>query len=162
MDNAKLKTWLKSLGARCEALEWVGNRALVTAWTECPRGEWLLWLAAKAGIDRKQLVMAACATAREALQFVPAGENRPRIAIETAEAWCRGEATIEQVREVRLNAAAADSAYAAAAYAYAAAYAAAARLAMQQKTAEIVRGLITLNEVIAEQLKLAISANSAD
>jgi hypothetical protein len=143
MDNAKLKTWLKSLGACCASLEWVGNRALETAWTECPRGDWLLWLAAKAGIDRKQLVMAACATAREALQFVPAGENRPRIAIETAEAWCRGEATIEQVREARLNAYAAAAAAAdAAAYAADAADAAAARAKRRQEIADAVRAVV--------------------
>ena len=115
MNNGALKTWLKSKTACSESLTWLGDRDLETAWAECPRGDWLLWLAAKAGIDRKRLVMTACATAREALQFVPAGEDRPRKAIETAEAWCRGEATIEQVREARKNAA-----YAAAdAYAYA-------------------------------------------
>ena len=141
MDNAKLKAWLRSLGACCESLEWIGDRDLVTAWTECPRGDWLLWLAAKVGIDRRRLVMTACATAREAMQFVPAGEDRPRIAIETAEAWCRGEATIEQVREARRNAADAYAAYAAAT--------AAALSAMRQKTAEIVRGLIALDEVKA-------------
>ena len=48
----------------------------------------------------------------------PPGEDRPRLAIETAEAWCRGEVTIEEVR------AAADAAYAAHAAGYAAAYAA--------------------------------------
>ena len=166
MNAAELKKWLTSNYACTEALEWLSDRDLDTAWAECPRGDWLLWLTAKAGIDRKRLVMSACATAREALRFVPEGEDRPRIAIETAEAWCRSEATIEQVREARWNAAAADAAAAyaadAAAYAadaayaaaaYAAAYAAAAaaassaRLAMRRKTAEIVRGLIALDEV---------------
>lgn len=49
-------------------------------------------------VDRHLVVRAACACARTALQHVPDGEDRPRIAIETAEAWCRGEATSEQVR----------------------------------------------------------------
>ena len=169
MNNGALKTWLKSKTACSESLTWLGDRDLETAWAECLRGDWLLWLAAKAGIDRKRLVMTACATAREALQFVPAGEDRPRKAIETAEAWCRGEATIEQVREARKNAAyaaadayAAYAAAAAAAAAYAAAAAAAAayaadaaadaayaaaRLTMQKKTADIVRVRIGLDEV---------------
>ena len=47
--------------------------------------------------------------ARTVLDKIPDGEDRPRIAIETAEAWTRGEATLEQV-------------YADAAAAYAAAY----------------------------------------
>ena len=131
MNAAELKKWLTSNYACTESLEWLSDRDLDTAWAECPRGDWLLWLTAKAGIDRKRLVMSACSTAREALRFVPEGEDRPRIAIETAEAWCRSEATIEQVREARWNAAAAASA----------------RLAMRRKTAEIVRGLIALDEV---------------
>ena len=164
MNAAELKKWLTSNYACTESLEWLSDRDLDTAWAECPRGDWLLWLTAKAGIDRKRLVMSACSTAREALRFVPEGEDRPRIAIETAEAWCRSEATIEQVREARWNAAAyaadaaaayaadAAAAYAAdadaaAAYAAAAAAASSARLAMRRKTAEIVRGLIALDEV---------------
>ena len=139
MNAAELKKWLTSNYACTESLEWLSDRDLDTAWAECPRGDWLLWLTAKAGIDRKRLVMSACSTAREALRFVPEGEDRPRIAIETAEAWCRSEATIEQVREARWNAAA----DAAAAYAAASS----ARLAMRRKTAEIVRGLIALDEV---------------
>ena len=106
MNAAELKKWLTSNYACTESLEWLSDRDLDTAWAECPRGDWLLWLTAKAGIDRKRLVMSACSTAREALRFVPEGEDRPRIAIETAEAWCRSEATIEQVREARWNAAA--------------------------------------------------------
>ena len=114
MNAAELKKWLTSNYACTESLEWLSDRDLDTAWAECPRGDWLLWLTAKAGIDRKRLVMSACSTAREALRFVPEGEDRPRIAIETAEAWCRSEATIEQVREARWNAnAAAADAYAA-------------------------------------------------
>jgi hypothetical protein len=58
----------------------------------------MFWLAEKVGVERKLIVLAACACAREALVNVPAGEYRPRYAIEMAEAWCRGEATLEQVR----------------------------------------------------------------
>jgi hypothetical protein len=83
----------------------------------------LLWLAARVHLDRKRLVQAACACARQALQYIPAGEERPRLAIETAEAWARGEATIEELRKA---AGAANAAANAAAYAYAAAWAGAA------------------------------------
>jgi hypothetical protein len=73
--------------------------------------------------------MAACACARLALPH--AKDGAARAAIEMAEAWCRGEATVEQVRAAYAAAdAAAAYAYAATdaagAAAYAAAYAAAA------------------------------------
>lgn len=39
----------------------------------------------------------ACAFAERALRFVPAGEERPRVAIETARRFARGEATREEL-----------------------------------------------------------------
>ena len=75
-----------------EAVEWVGKRDLATAWQDCERADWLLWLcgmmADKDGWPScPQVVLAACACARRALRFVPAGEDRPRLAIEAAEQW---------------------------------------------------------------------------
>jgi hypothetical protein len=85
----------------------------------------MLWLAAKAGVERKIVVLAACAVARTALKHVKPGELRPLKAIETAEAWTRGEATLEEVRRAAAAANAAAYAAAANAAAYAAANAAA-------------------------------------
>lgn len=47
--------------------------------------------------DRRLGVWCACRVVREALRFVPDGEDRPRRAIETTEAWIAGKASIEQV-----------------------------------------------------------------
>lgn len=44
-------------------------------------------------VNRRLAVWAACSCAREALEFVAEGEERPRAAIETAEAWVAGQAT---------------------------------------------------------------------
>ena len=115
---------LRRLGACPEATQWAESQPdAETAWRQCPRGDWLLWAAARLDIDRKLLVRAACACARTALPRVPAGEERPRIAIETAEAWSRGEATIDDVLRAARDACAAWN-NAAAAAAHAAAYAA--------------------------------------
>lgn len=43
--------------------------------------------------SRRISVWLACASARTVLRYVPVGEDRPRIAIETAERWVRGEAS---------------------------------------------------------------------
>ena len=81
-----------------EARAWIGERAWDTAWTECSDARWML--NAVAGIvERPTLVLAACACARTALHLVPDGELRPLRAIETAERWCRGEVTIDEVRD---------------------------------------------------------------
>lgn len=117
-------TWLKPYAACDEARHWLRYQrgTLQDAWDRCDRADWMLWLLGKEGMcDRRTLVLTACACARTALVHVPEGEQRPRKAIETAEAWARGDATIEEV----LGAAhAAHAANAANAYAYAAYYAA--------------------------------------
>jgi hypothetical protein len=117
-----LDATLRRLNACIEAIRWAESQPdAETAWRRCPRGDWLLWVAARLDIDRKLLVRAACACARTALSHVPAGEERPRIAIETAEAWARGEATLDDVRRAaRYASNAAAAAYAATAAADAA------------------------------------------
>ena len=116
---------------------------LQAAWDACERGDWMLWYLGRCGVDRRRLVLAACACARLSLGYVPAGEDRPRLAIETAERWARGEerVTLDSVRraaDAAYNAAyAADTAYATAAYA---AYAAAdAQTDTRRQCAAIVR-----------------------
>lgn len=53
-------------------------------------------------VDRRRLAMAACELARSMLRRVPAGEElRPLRAIEMTEAWCRQEATLDQVQDAR-------------------------------------------------------------
>src|SRR5690349_17926772 len=81
-DMTKLQTLLESMNACRYAREWIGDRTLAKAWNECPRADWLLWFAARRGVDKKKIVLAACACARLALKFVRAGEDRPRLAIE--------------------------------------------------------------------------------
>ena len=88
---------IADLGACSEALDWLRAERhpdLATAWAVCPCGDWMLWLAGRlAGPpghpSRVLLVLAACDCAEPALEHVPEGEHRPRIAIETARRWVR-------------------------------------------------------------------------
>ena len=91
-----------------EAVDWARTQpTLAAAWAKCTRGDWMLWLLAqgtKQGSEHhKRLVLCACACARLSLEYVPIGEERPRKAIEAAERWARGEATIEEVRAAADN-----------------------------------------------------------
>lgn len=136
---------LRRLGACSDAIKFArGHDSLAAAWAACEDPRWLLWYAGRvsggSGSDaRRRLVLCACECARLVLHLVPAGEDRPRVAIETAEAWARGgdgAPSIEYVRAAAYAAYAAacaaddaaDDAAAYAAYAYAA-YAAAAAAA---------------------------------
>jgi hypothetical protein len=107
----RLDDKLRTLFACDPAVEWANSQDPRKAWYACDHGDWLLWLAATLNLRRQTFVRAACACARTALQYVPDGEDRPRIAIKTAERWCDGKATLDEVRKA---AAAADANYAAA------------------------------------------------
>ena len=121
---------LVKLNACSEAVEWAKTqRTHKEAWANCERGDWMLWLLGNlSGLpeskSRKPLVLCACQCARLALPYVANNEHRPRIAIETAEAWCNGDASINEVRAAAYAAPAvvdpADAAYVANAAAYAA------------------------------------------
>jgi hypothetical protein len=103
---------LEDLKACDPAVAFASNYStLQDAWNACECGDWMLWFASRRNVKRETLVLAACECARLALPHTK--DPRVLACIETTERWCRGEATILQVREAR--------AYA---YAYAAAYAA--------------------------------------
>ena len=112
--------WLTSLGACLGALNWVyeGNyTTLPRAWRECPRADWLIWLVKKnvgkpGWPTRKDVALAECDCAETVLKYVPEGEDRPRIAIETRRAWAVGETTEKECQDAAKGAfAAAEDAY---------------------------------------------------
>ena len=116
---------LQNIGACSQAVEWCKNhKSMQSAWDNCERGDWMAWLLGrtvkKNSKAHKKLVLVACKIARDVLYLIPSKEKRPLIAIETAEKWCRGEATTEEVRAAADAAADAAAAAAAAATAYAA------------------------------------------
>jgi hypothetical protein len=98
-----------------EAIEWLKSyESPEQAWNKCKRGDWMLWLIGKLSgapdtDSRKKLVFTCCQCARLTLPYVQEDEFIPLEAIETAEKYCRDEATLDEVRA----AAAAKVAYAA-------------------------------------------------
>lgn len=92
--------WLEAHGAQRDVLD--GLRDLAggdaaprarweTLWRECPRGDWMLGIAAKLGVDRRPLVLAAVACAEGVLD--QAESPRARELLDAARSWARGEAT---------------------------------------------------------------------
>jgi len=96
---------LLKLDACADAVKWAKDFDTPdAAWRACRRGDWMLWLAGtmagKPGSKRrKTLVLAACGCARLVRKHILKREDRPRLAIETAERWTRGEATLLEVRK---------------------------------------------------------------
>jgi hypothetical protein len=130
---------LVKLGACDEAVIWAKRQPnYETAWAKCQRADWMLWLAERLAkrnsAEHKRVVRAACACARTALKHVPRSEKLPLKAIQAAERWSRGAATIAEVRAAAAYASAAAYAYASA-YAYSAAYSAASAAAYEAAVA---------------------------
>ena len=128
-----LKYKLKEMSACNEAIGWVGDRTPEQAWNECERGDWMLWIAQKKDVDLRKLTLAKARCSKLAIHLMK--DERSRKAVEVAERFGLGLATIEELDEARNAAADADAdadAYAAAGaaayadYADAAAYAASA------------------------------------
>ena len=110
------------------------------AWAACPRGDWMLWIAKKAGVNLRTLTLAKGLCAETVIHLMK--DERSRNAVRVAIAYGKGEATDEELSAARAAYAAARAAYPAA---YAAAYAAAdaALAANQQQTADICREVLT-------------------
>ena len=71
-----------------EAAEWLETQPdVATAWNCCQRGDWMMWLLTNLPTPKDVSVTLAIRFARSVLHLVPAGEERPRLAIEAAERW---------------------------------------------------------------------------
>lgn len=106
--------YLKSLEACSAAVQWASQYIdLATAWDNCHRSDWMLWLNCEADLlDDRTRRLLACAFVRR----TPLGDGRTlwdllddkgRNAIEVAERYANGDATDEESDAVR---AAADAA----------------------------------------------------
>ena len=130
---------LRSIRACEDARAWADGMDAKIAWNTCERPDWLLWWAKKDGETRYNLVRCACACARTALQYVPKGEDRPRLAIEAAEQWCEypSSENANAVYDAALAAYGAGNAYAAANAAYGAIAAASSQLRTLEASVEM-------------------------
>jgi len=113
---------LEKLNACNEAIEYVKTQeSALSAWQNCERGDWMLWIAKRLNVDDKKLTLAKVMCAKQVEHLMK--DQRSKDALVACLRYVNGEITREE-----LNVAAAAAAYAdaAAAYAYADADAAAA------------------------------------
>jgi hypothetical protein len=66
---------------------------LERVWNECTRGDQLLRLALRVGVDRRLLVRAGCHCVERFLRRLPSNERRPKRALTHARRWAEGECT---------------------------------------------------------------------
>ena len=115
---------LKQMHACSDAIEWSDGKTLREAWETCPRGDWMLWLAARLKVDHRKLTLAKGLCANTVRHLMK--DERSLKAVDVAIAYGRGNATAEELYAAAASAydaaaASAYDAYAAADAAYAAA-----------------------------------------
>jgi hypothetical protein len=145
------KQYLESLKACDDAIEWAGDKTIEQVVAECHRGDWLLWLANRCGVELQPLTLAKSYCANTVRHLM--SDERSVKAVDVAIAFGEGRATRDELDAATSAAyAAAYSADAAADAdaAYAASASAADAAANQQQTADICRKYI--GELIIEKV----------
>jgi hypothetical protein len=116
-----LKQYLQKLHACEESVIWAGNKTIEEVVHECHRGDWLLWLAKRCGVELKPLTLAKAHCANTVRHLMK--DERSIKAVDVAIAFGQGRATLDELNE--FYPAADDAAANAAAATYAATYASA-------------------------------------
>ena len=125
--KTKEKFDINQFEACIDAVEYYDTKeSFEQAWKDCPRGDWMLWIARRLGVDRRNFFLAKALCAKTVIHLMK--DERTRKAVEVAEKYGLGHVTETELNAADADAAdAADAAYAAyAAAAYAASDAAAA------------------------------------
>jgi hypothetical protein len=89
--TSKLTKWLAKKAGKSTP-----DELLYEAWLATDAADLMLSFGNRFA-DRKTLTQLACMGARLILWLVPAGEERPRLAIETAERWHAGEGSVDEI-----------------------------------------------------------------
>jgi hypothetical protein len=129
------KKYLHSVNACQTAIDWAGDKTIEQVVADCHRGDWLLWLAKKCGVELQPLTLAKGHCANTVRHLM--SDERSVKAVDVAIAFGEGRATRDELDAAAATDAAAYAdaatyadAYVAAAYAAAAAAAVAAAVAV--------------------------------
>jgi hypothetical protein len=70
------------------------------AWEQCPAGDWMLWLAASVGVERKSVVRAAVQCVAIGLDFIPKADASLRTFLDACDRWLLGAQNRQELRSV--------------------------------------------------------------
>jgi hypothetical protein len=91
----KPNEWLRSAGAQGDVVDALARfDDWAALYAECPRGDWLLGIAERLGVEHVALVRAAIGCARVALVD---GDDEASALLEVASRWAEGTATTAEV-----------------------------------------------------------------
>ena len=157
-----MKTEIEKYHACQEAVEYRKQfDTFEQAWNACPRGDWMMWIAAKAGVDKRTLTLAKGLCAETVIHLMM--DKRSVKAVQTTITYGKGEATDQELAAAAATADAAAwaAAYTAAADADAVAYAAAYTAATAAATADAAAYAAAYTAAAADAAAYAAAAAAA-
>ena len=89
------KQYLESLNACDNAIEWAGDKPIEQVVAECHRGDWLLWLANRCGVELQPLTLAKAHCANTVRHLMT--DERSVKAVDVAIAFGEGRATRDEL-----------------------------------------------------------------
>jgi hypothetical protein len=94
--------WLVQQGAQRDFVEWSSafGADVGALWQACPRGDWLLALAARLNAEPSALVLAACACAEGALDHLPPEQTAVVECLSAIRSWAEGSRAALSMDEI--------------------------------------------------------------
>lgn len=91
-DEQAVHAWLAAQGAQRDFVAWAEafGADVGALWRACPRGDWLLAMAARLQAEPRALVLAACGCAEGALEHLPPDETSVQACLEAIRGWALG------------------------------------------------------------------------
>jgi hypothetical protein len=93
-SDESVQAFLVRAGAQHDFVEWSAafGADVEALWDACPRGDWALALAARLGVERSSLLLAAARCARLALPYATDGDALAERCLDQLEAYASGAA----------------------------------------------------------------------
>jgi hypothetical protein len=82
-----------------DAIKWVGHKTIRDAWETCHRGDWMLWIASRLGVDRRKLYLCNAEIAYQTIVLM--GDKRSANAIRVAYLYGLGMISIKELEKVK-------------------------------------------------------------
>jgi hypothetical protein len=91
-----MKTEIEKYHPCVEAVEFRKEfKTFEEAWKKCPRGDWMLWIAQRSGVDLRPLTLAKALCAKTVIHLMT--DDRSKKAVRVAERFGRGKATRDEL-----------------------------------------------------------------
>lgn len=92
-----LPGWLTPNELEISWLAWIAGKSTYDIWYACPRGDLLVWMLVRTGVEPSLVVEAVCACVEPLLACLPSEECFLWWTLVVLRAWVRGDATQDEV-----------------------------------------------------------------